>query len=75
MENIVIRNIKEEDIPTIADIIINSSKTAYKGIIDDNVLNSMDKQKKIEKLRKDYKQDRYIVPEINENIVGFQYDI
>lgn len=71
MENIVIRNIKEEDIPSIVDITINSWKKAYKGIIDDNVLNSMNRQEKMEKLRKSYKKDRYIVAEINEEIVGF----
>lgn len=36
MENIIIRNIEEKDIPSIVDIQIDGWKTAYKGIIDDN---------------------------------------
>ena len=46
MENIIIRNIKEEDLPNIVDIQISGWKTAYKGIIEDNFLNSMDRDKK-----------------------------
>ncbi len=30
MENIIIRNVKEKDIPSIADIQVNGWKTAYK---------------------------------------------
>lgn len=71
MKNIRIRNIREEDIPSAVDIQIEGWKTAYKGIIDDNFLNSMDREKKIEQRKKDYKQDGYIVAERNGEIVGF----
>lgn len=37
MENIIIRNVAEKDIPSIADIQVNGWKTAYKGIIDDSI--------------------------------------
>lgn len=71
MENIIIRNIKEEDIPSVIDIQISGWKTAYKGIIDNDFLNSMNREKKIEQRRKDYKQDGYIIAETNKEIVGF----
>lgn len=45
MEDIIIRNINEKDIPSVADIQVNVWKTAYKGIIDDIILNSMNKEK------------------------------
>ena len=38
MENLIIRNVKKEDIPKIVDIQINGWKTAYRGIIDDEYL-------------------------------------
>lgn len=71
MENIIIRNIKEEDIPSVVDIQINGWKTAYKGIIDDDFLNSMNREEKIEKRRKDYNQNGFIVAELNKEVVGF----
>ena len=52
MENIVIRKVKEKDIPSVVDIQINGWKVAYKGIIDDNFLNSMDRNERIEKEKK-----------------------
>ena len=39
MENIIIRNIEEKDIPSVVDIQIDGWKSAYKGIVDDNVSN------------------------------------
>ena len=49
MENIIIRNIEEKDIESVVDIQINGWKSAYKGIIDDNVLNSMNRNERIKK--------------------------
>lgn len=71
MENIIIRNIEEKDIPRIVDIQIDGWKTAYKGIIDDSILNSMDRDKKIEKRNKDYRDNGFIVAESNKEVVGF----
>lgn len=71
MENIVIRKVKEKDIPSVVDIQINGWKVAYKGIIDDNFLNSMDRNERIEKRKKDYKENGFIVAELNNEIVGF----
>ncbi len=51
MGTIIIRNVKEKDIPSIAEIQVNGWKTAYKGIIDDVVLNTMNKDDKIERFK------------------------
>jgi ribosomal protein S18 acetylase RimI-like enzyme len=71
MENIIIRNIRERDIPSVVDIQINGWKTAYKGIIEDNTLNSMNRYKKIEKITRDYKETGFVVAELKNEIVGF----
>ena len=57
MENIIIRNIEEKDIPSVADIQVNGWKTAYKGIIDDAILNVMNKEEKIERFKVNYQKN------------------
>lgn len=52
MKDIIIRNIKDEDIPSVVDIQINGWKMAYKGIIDDKYLNSMNRDERIKKEKK-----------------------
>ena len=71
MENLIVRNIEEKDIPSVVDIQIDGWKSAYKGIVDDNILNSMNRNERIEKRRNDYKQNGFIVAELNNQIVGF----
>lgn len=71
MKDIIIRNVCKEDIPSVVDIQIDGWKTAYKGIIDDSILNSMDRDKKIEKRNKDYKDNGFIVAESDKEVVGF----
>ena len=71
MENIIIRNIEEKDISSVVDIQISGWKVAYKGIIDDNTLNSMNRNERIETRRKDYKENGLIVAELNNEVVGF----
>lgn len=70
-KNIIIRNIKKEDIPSVVDIQIKGWQTAYKGIIDDKILVSMNKEERIEKRNKDYKQNGFIVAELENKVVGF----
>ena len=48
---ITIRNISEEDIPQVVDIQVEGWRIAYKGIIDDEFLTSMDKEKQRERRR------------------------
>ena len=71
MKNIKIRNIKKEDIPKVVDIQIDAWRTAYKEIIDSQYLKEMNKEDKIKQREKDYKQDRFIVAEMNNEVVGF----
>ncbi len=71
MDNIIIRNIEENDIPSVVDIQIEGWKTAYKGIVDDNFLNSMNRDERIQKRKNDYKENGFIVAELNDEIVGF----
>ena len=71
MENIIIRNIEEKDIPSVVDIQIDGWKSAYKGIVDDNVLNSMNRNERIKKRSNDYKENGFIVAELDNQVVGF----
>lgn len=71
MENIMIRNIEEKDIPSVVDIKIDGWKSAYKGIVDDNILKSMNRNEKIAKIKNDYKENGFIVAELNNQVVGF----
>ena len=71
MENIIIRNIKKQDIPKVVDIQINGWKTAYKGIIEDKYLDTMNKEEKIKKRQKDYMLNGFIIAELNDDVVGF----
>ncbi len=71
MESIIIRNIKREDIFEVVDIQINGWKTAYKGIVDDEYLQAMNREEKIKKREQDYMQNGFIVAELNKKVVGF----
>ena len=71
MENIIIRDVRKEDIAEVVDVQINGWKAAYRGIIDDEYLDTMSKEEKIKKREKDYKTTGFIVAELNEKIVGF----
>lgn len=71
MKDIIIRNIEEKDIPSVVDIQIDGWKSAYNGIVDDNVLNSMNRNERIEKRKNDYKENGFIVAELNNQVVGF----
>ena len=68
---ITIRNISEEDIPAVVDIQVEGWKIAYKGIIDDEFFSLLDKEKQIERRKKDYKDGPFIVAIVNNQIVGF----
>ena len=60
MEDIIIRNIKKEDIPQVVDVLISAWQTAYKGIIDDAYLDSMSREEFIERRNKDYMEVGYL---------------
>lgn len=71
MEEIIIRNINENDIEAIVDIQISAWKNAYEGIIDQKFLDSMNREERIQKRKLTYKDSPFIVAEINNEIVGF----
>ena len=72
MQNIIIRNATIDDIEKIADIKIEGWQTAYRGIVEDNYLDNMDREKEIEKRRNNIdKGVNIIVAESNNEIVGF----
>lgn len=71
MENIIIRNVKKEDIPEVVDIQISGWQTAYKGIIDDLFLSSMNKEERIKQRNEDYTKGGFIVAELDKEIVSF----
>lgn len=76
LENkVIIRKIKYEDIEQIVDINIKDWKKVYKGIIDDSILDNLNREEKIEKWRKNYNIGNVIVAEKNGSILGFcRYD-
>lgn len=69
--NIIIRNATIQDIEAIADIKISGWQTAYRGIIDDDFLDRMDRQQEIDKRKKNLGKENLIVVEYNGKIVGF----
>lgn len=71
MESIIIRNIEKEDIPAVVDIQISGWQTAYKGIVDDLFLNSMNIEERIKQRNQDYNQGGFIVAELNKQIVSY----
>lgn len=71
MENIIVRNIEEKDIEAVVDIQIAGWKNAYKGIIEQDFLDSMNRDERIKKIKTTYKDSPFVVAEINNEIVGF----
>ena len=69
--DIIIRDIKESDIPSVVDIQMNGWKEAYKGIIDDVVLDAMNRNEKIERMKTNYQEDYFKVVELDNEVVGF----
>lgn len=71
MDEIIIRNATRDDIGIVVDIQVSGWQTAYKGIVDDEYLNSMSKEEKIKKREEDFDSCGFIVAEINGKVVGF----
>jgi len=71
MNGLSIREVKIEDLEQVVDIQIRGWQTAYRGIISDSYLDSMNKKERLEKRKKDYNQNRFIVAVLNGKIVGF----
>lgn len=68
---ILIRKVKYDDIEQIVDINIKDWKKAYKGIIDNVILDNLNRNEKIEKWKKHYNVGNVVVAEKNEKILGY----
>ena len=71
MSNIVKRNVKKEDLWDVSSIVVEGWKTAYRGIIDDEFLDSLSVEEKYNKRLTDYDKNGFIVTEIDNKVVGF----
>lgn len=72
---VIIRKVKYGDIEQIVDINIKDWKKVYKGIIDDEILDNLNREEKIKKWREHYNIGNVIVAEENGTILGYcRYD-
>lgn len=71
MQNIIIRNVKKEDLWSVSSIVVEGWKSAYRGIIDDEFLDSLKIEDNYNRRLKDYQENGFIVAEINNEVVGF----
>lgn len=75
MNDILIRKVKYEDIEQIVDICIHDWQVEYKGIVDDKILENLNKKEKMEKWKIRYKMGYTIVAEQKGKILGYcRYD-
>lgn len=73
MENLLIRNVKLDDIPKVVNIRIKGWQEAYKNIIDSNYLKSLDEsiEDRIIRMKNNYMDNGFIVAKLDNEIVGF----
>lgn len=72
---IKIREARKNDIMSIAQINVYGWKFACKNFIDETFLNALSVEEKAEKLLKNFSNDKIIVAELNNRVVGFlRYD-
>lgn len=66
-----IRDVEADDLMQVAEICINGWKMAYRGIIDDEYLDSLDVNQKYERFKSNYKDGHFIVAINDEKVLGF----
>ena len=71
MQNILIRNVKKEDLWSVSTIVVEGWKSAYRGIIDDEFLDSLKVEDNYNRRLKDYQENGFIVAELDNKVVGF----
>ena len=71
MQNIIIRNVEKEDLWEVSNIVVKGWKSAYRGIIDDEFLDSLKVEDNYNRMLKNYQENGFIVAEINNEVVGF----
>ena len=69
MQNIIIRNVKKEDLWSVSSIVVEGWKSAYRGIIDDEFLDSLKVEDNYNRRLKDYQENGFIVAEIDNEVV------
>lgn len=67
--NINIRKVEEQDLKQVAEIHVNGWKNAYKNLIDDDYLNSLSIENRLNKLKKNYNTSGFLVAILNDEIV------
>ena len=67
----IIRNVEEKDLKKVAEISVKGWKYAYRGIIDDEYLDSMDANVTYERMKSNYKEGHFIVAADGERILAF----
>ena len=71
MKKIIVRNVKKEDLRAVSEIVVRGWQTAYRGIIDDEYLDSLSIEANYQKRLKDYKENGFVVAELDNEVVGF----
>ena len=67
----IVRNIEKEDLKVVAEIVVNGWKSAYRGIIDDDFLDSLNANDAYQRMLKNYQENGFVVAEIDNEVVGF----
>ena len=68
----IVREAKEEDVRQIAEIVVEDWKTAYRGIMDDAFLDSLNLEQEYEKDLRRYRE--YTVAAEKDEILGFAWN-
>lgn len=67
----IVRNVEKEDLKAVAEIVVNGWKAAYRGIIDDDFLDSLNANDAYQRMLKNYQENGFVVAEIDNEVVGF----
>lgn len=71
MNELIIRKARIEDIEAISTIKVRGWQTAYRNIIENEYLDNMNIECTIEKIKNNFEQRKFIIAELNNEVVGF----
>lgn len=71
MKEIKLESVTKEDLKEIATISVESWKTTYQGIVDQDYLDSLSIEKRYERFLENYTKGPFIVAKIEEKVIGF----
>ena len=71
--DIIIRNVRKEDLLAVVDIKIKGWQSAYKDIVDSKYLSNLNNEYdiRIEKMKKNFMTNGFIVAVLSDEVVGF----